>query len=440
MISVVLISVVVPVVAQTPPGTWVPVDDLPEGMGRYDDISFSDARHGWTVKSGILFGTSDGGETWSRLFDSNEEPEGGVYFRSVAFADAQRGWLGSLDPGRVLWETTDGGQTATDITDRISGAMPSGLCGMWVVDSLTVVAAGQFFDDPVIVKTTDGGQTWTSQDLSALVGGLTDVYFFDADRGIAAGRIYDGEDIRVGVIGTEDGGATWTLRAQSSGTDEWAWKISFPTPETGYISVQSFETAKVMKTQDGGQTWAELPLGVPGVTGLSAIGFTSETVGWTAGWPTEDIQFTEDGGATWTPAPLGDDSVVNRIRFYEFDGQTIGFGGGGAFYRYVPGGTSTVADSPGETRARLGGNFPNPFEAHTLIPFWLHQPSAVRLTIYDTLGRHVRTLVDEVRSPGQHQAVWDGTDESSRGVAAGVYLYQLEAGATVQSGKAVVLR
>lgn len=428
--------------AQTAPGSWEKVEGLPDDLGRYDDLTFVDAQHGWVVSSaGVLFGTTDGAETWSLLFNSADEPEGGVYFRSVAFADTQRGWLGTLNsPDRVLWETTDGGQTVTNITDRISGADVEGLCGMWVVDDQTIYAVGTYYSAPVIVKTTDGGQTWNARDMSDLVGGIIDIHFFDANRGIATGRIYEGDASRAAVIGTEDGGETWTVRGESSGNDEWGWKISFPTEQTGYVAVQSFGTAKVLKTTDGGQTWTELPLGVPRVDGLSAIGFTSENVGWTAGWPTTNIQLTEDGGQTWTPVPLGDQSVVNRIRIYEFDGEVVGFGGGRAFYRYVPSATTSLTDGTPEGEVVLGGNFPNPFNTSTFIPFWLDEPASVRLVVYDLLGRRVASLVDGPRSPGLHRVEWDGANESGQAVAAGVYVYQLEVGAERMSGKAVVQR
>jgi flagellar hook assembly protein FlgD len=48
------------------------------------------------------------------------------------------------------------------------------------------------------------------------------------------------------------------------------------------------------------------------------------------------------------------------------------------------------------------------------------------LTIYDPLGRRVRTLVDADQGPGTYQAAWDGTDSKGRPAASGVYFVRLE--------------
>jgi flagellar hook assembly protein FlgD len=50
------------------------------------------------------------------------------------------------------------------------------------------------------------------------------------------------------------------------------------------------------------------------------------------------------------------------------------------------------------------------------------------MTIYDVLGRQVRTLVDGRQQAGNYQSVWDGTDKYDLPVAAGIYFCRMEAG------------
>jgi flagellar hook assembly protein FlgD len=52
----------------------------------------------------------------------------------------------------------------------------------------------------------------------------------------------------------------------------------------------------------------------------------------------------------------------------------------------------------------------------------------VKLNIYDVNGRLVRKLVDGQQPSGPHVAVWDGTDDSGRGVASGHYYARIDAG------------
>lgn len=70
---------------------------------------------------------------------------------------------------------------------------------------------------------------------------------------------------------------------------------------------------------------------------------------------------------------------------------------------------------------------PNPLCARTNIQFELPRPGRVRLTIYDLMGRAVRTLVDGRLPAGVHELPWDALDETGRQVGSGVYLLRFEA-------------
>ena len=93
---------------------------------------------------------------------------------------------------------------------------------------------------------------------------------------------------------------------------------------------------------------------------------------------------------------------------------------------------SPVSAVPGENTvqslpAELGQNFPNPFNPSTTISFALTAAGPVRLRVFDVSGRLVKTLVDEAAlSTGDHEAIWNGLDQSGRAAAAGVYFYNLE--------------
>jgi hypothetical protein len=85
-------------------------------------------------------------------------------------------------------------------------------------------------------------------------------------------------------------------------------------------------------------------------------------------------------------------------------------------------------------------NSPNPFGDRTAISYTVSVPTRVRLEILSVEGRLVRGLVEGVVSPGTHRVSWDGTDQSGRPVASGVYLYRLSSGAECLTSKMVILR
>lgn len=75
----------------------------------------------------------------------------------------------------------------------------------------------------------------------------------------------------------------------------------------------------------------------------------------------------------------------------------------------------------------LAPNEPNPFNPSTSIRFRLDVGGPMQLVIYDSAGRRVRTLVDETRAAGEHEARWDGRDDTGQRLASGVYVYRLTA-------------
>lgn len=85
------------------------------------------------------------------------------------------------------------------------------------------------------------------------------------------------------------------------------------------------------------------------------------------------------------------------------------------------------------TEFSIGQNYPNPFNPETEISFALPEPSSVRVTVSDMLGREIMTLVDREYSAGYQKVTWKGTDGSGNKVGSGVYFYRIVA--TGQSGK-----
>jgi predicted CXXCH cytochrome family protein len=90
------------------------------------------------------------------------------------------------------------------------------------------------------------------------------------------------------------------------------------------------------------------------------------------------------------------------------------------------------------TEFALRQNHPNPFNPSTQIRYELPQAEHVKISIFNTLGMLVTTLVDQYESAGYHTAVWNGIDNSGNSVATGIYLYKMETG-TFNSIKKMML-
>ncbi len=95
------------------------------------------------------------------------------------------------------------------------------------------------------------------------------------------------------------------------------------------------------------------------------------------------------------------------------------------------GGNSNISAAlPGRTT--LGPAYPNPFNSTTTIPYNIASETGrslfVSLKIYNTLGQQVRTLVDDVRLPGQYRAAWDAQNDQGAVISTGTYICLLKAG------------
>ncbi len=75
----------------------------------------------------------------------------------------------------------------------------------------------------------------------------------------------------------------------------------------------------------------------------------------------------------------------------------------------------------------LWQNYPNPFNPETQIRFGIPEPSAVKITILDVLGREVQILKDEWLPAGYHSVVWRGRNSRGEQMPSGVYFYRISA-------------
>jgi hypothetical protein len=88
----------------------------------------------------------------------------------------------------------------------------------------------------------------------------------------------------------------------------------------------------------------------------------------------------------------------------------------------------------------LAQNYPNPFNPHTTIAFDLSKPQNLRLDIYNTKGQLVRNLVNGHMSEGNHKVTWNGTDNTGRALASGLYFYRLKSESFSSTRKMLLLK
>jgi len=85
-------------------------------------------------------------------------------------------------------------------------------------------------------------------------------------------------------------------------------------------------------------------------------------------------------------------------------------------------------------------NYPNPFQALTILRYNLPKQSNVTLIIFDMNGRKVKQLVNSIQEAGYNSVIWNATNEFGKTVPNGTYVYQMQAGETMQTKRMVLLK
>jgi hypothetical protein len=88
----------------------------------------------------------------------------------------------------------------------------------------------------------------------------------------------------------------------------------------------------------------------------------------------------------------------------------------------------------------LHQNYPNPFNPTTQIKYDLPEDALVSITIYDIMGRSIRSLVKSRQTAGYRSVQWDATNNLGEPVSAGMYIYTIQSGKFRQTKKMVLLK
>lgn len=446
---------------------WLP--QVSSGTERLWDIFFVNNQVGWTVgepvsvnQDGIILHTIDGGNSWLEQKSGSKN-----FLHACYFLDEQVGWVcGGPNTGdaSVILYTADGGSQWTTQSCPASASLRdiyfiNGLEGWAVGDNNNVVHTSDggitwslitmpasedyfsvFFITPEIgwiggksiLKTTDGGNTWTPQLNLSNEQQIRDIYFIDLLIGWAAILGSPG-----GLYKTMDGGYSWDN--QEIGTENGLYDIALINDETSW-AVGTFST--ILKTDaivvpveltsfDGIWIHNRVELSWATASESNNYGFEIQRnfseqnvwkkIGFVAGHGTTN----QMNAYSFADYPKGGGKYSYRLKQLDIDGK----------FKYSP-----VREVIVPTNFALYQNHPNPFNPETEIGFELSMNAQVTLEIYNSLGQKIITLLNEPRPAGFQKIIWNGRDDFGRQVGSGIYFYRIKAGNFAATKKLVLLR
>jgi hypothetical protein len=251
-------------------GTWrvTPVPFIRGQLAFIDTIGYflQTTRTGNDAMLGILFTSTDNGETWVRINPEDAQtpatslPEAGIK-TGFAFINANRGWLGIADqPQKVLiYKTENGGRdwspqvipVPQNIATLVGSSLPPTFFNGDSVHGLLpvkYVSPNGSDTNLVFYSTTDSGTNWTPGD--SVVDGQA-YTFLDPKTGWVWGKR--------GLYFTNDGAKTWQVLPVAFGRSEHATSIDFIDVETGWLlTADAKNRVRIYTTSDGGNTWTAI--------------------------------------------------------------------------------------------------------------------------------------------------------------------------------------
>ena len=274
------------------------------GSTRFVRLDFLSTEHGFALTAAdAVLETRDGGRSWRRLQRFGRGSSGGPFAGALDFVDARHGFVGSLD-GRVH-RTADGGSSWTRLRFRCGFVLGA----VAFVDERRglAVCGGQpatAMQPKQLYATNDGGASWSLRARTTnRRGGLPWSGFADG-LVLLTPRVAFLSAARAGIYATDDAGRTWRTVLFSDdafGVADMSWL----TPRRGYAVL---DASGLVGTRDGGAHWRQLYPRPPGPP-QGAITFSTSRagIGAATGGLLGDpgaIVATGDGGASWVARGL----------------------------------------------------------------------------------------------------------------------------------------
>lgn len=363
---------------------WKSLSSPPPTTGRYDDVFFLNENIGWAARggNGTVFKTTNGGVSWTEQIVSSTT---GQYFRNIEFLNENIGFVGTLNNN--FYKTVNGGTTWAKV-NNISPNPPA-ICGLDAVGTSTVYGCGAWFSPAYVIKSTDSGSTWKFIDMSAYATALVEIMFIDENVGFVSG----GDDQGAVILKTTNGGETWTQIYRTNEPGDYVWKMQiFEDQKKMFCSIESETQGKLLKTLDGGINWQTKNFPDPYV---QAVGFVSETHGWMGGHNSGFME-TFDGGNTWVNNNLG--GSLNRIFFVN---NNVAFASGNHIYKMTTTGLATNETENEKVTNLKIEVVPNPIKDKLNLNIQYLHSDHIIIGLYDLTGKYLGNILkDDVVSKG----------------------------------------
>jgi photosystem II stability/assembly factor-like uncharacterized protein len=348
----------------------------------------------------------------------------------------------------AFFKSTDGG-----LSWKKYGTMPADCYNVThsdFVNANTGMAIGLLRDESIdmrtnILKTTDGGFSWIKTINDDAGRELRSLTYVNENLAFATGIKYTDSTKTGFVIKTTNGGINWTTILNDS--NRYA-KVFLTNNTTGYLAGNNSTGGMVLKTTDQGNSWSTIcerdslimlgidfyqesgvgiAYGVKFLTGSNYKPFAMRTTNFGQTWA---LQVIEDGSPLMN---LGGSCLTDKYTYYMAGGTYQE----GRIYHTSNGGSTSVNNNSAISVSEfsLSQNFPNPFNPVTAIKYNVPNKSFIVMKVYNSVGKEIVELVNEVKAGGVYEVKFDASSLPS-----GVYYYKLTSENYSETKKMILIK
>ena len=362
----------------------------------FDGLSFCSDNNGYVSGGTTILKTVDGGANWT-LATSPCVDTWDVF----AVRENSIDYIYAVGDNGKVSKSSDGGNTWIAQSSKFTNSAYSFIFGVWCKDKDNCYLNGGDENSAGIVKTTDGGTTWSKKITSGVF--FEECYFADANTGYAVGANDFGGD---GVIAkSTDGGNSWNVVKIITG--EWGNSLYCTDANTCYVAATG---GAILKTSDGGSSWQIQNSGT--TNSLFDVRFINSTTGYIVGTAGTLLK-TTNGGTNWMDIYTGTENLAS-ISVPPSGNSIYVAGSGGTILKAVL--VTGIDETSFENRMNI---YPNPTSGNITIELNENTSNVATISIANILGEVLCTK-KEILSHSEE------INLKSIGLSSGIYFIKAE--------------
>jgi photosystem II stability/assembly factor-like uncharacterized protein len=372
---------------------------------------------------GRIYLSEDNAQTWDSLSSVRTGSTDLIMVGEMVLSTSSYARPGiDIKPLPCVFRSRDFGRSWDSLLAGLFGSPSLVMCGSKIYAN----------PDGKLFGSSDTGTTWTRIDSVGIFPGLiaevtadgSTLYVMTQTDSMYANKLYR----------STSGGITWADAGAGLPSN---FLTVIARCDSVYLATSR---AEFFMSPDRGESWKAINAGLPGSSGFRDLFLVGNTL---VASISEDFYQTvyrlDLSDSTWRKFDKGL-QLPRTAYIYDFaaSSEFIFLGTEGAVWRRPLADLRTAVKEPQVPLPNgfsLFQNYPNPFNPSTTIQYSFPHRSHITLTVFNTLGQQIATLVNGDIDPGYHEVKFDGSN-----LASGVYFYRLQAGDFVKTKRLMVLK